>query len=131
MNSWKSWGIALVVALVVVLLGAMLLNFWMFPGPGVYARGGWAMGGCPMCGGWGWWDGGAWGIVGLLVMVFVPLAFLVVLALVIVWLVRSLTGQTNTSYMLTCPTCGRPVQPDWTVCPYCGTPLHPHKEVGL
>ncbi len=122
MSSQKSWIIALVVALFVVGVGVFLMSPWFFPGSGAYARGGWGMWGCPMCG-MGWWGGGAWGVFGLLVMVLVPIVFLLLLILGVAWIARSLIQPSNTAWGLTCPSCGRPVQPDWTVCPYCGTPL--------
>ncbi len=60
--------------------------------------------------------------------------FLALGAVVVLWLVREiapgLLGNTSTSGRVnvtssgkTCPTCGRPVQPNWTVCPYDGTAL--------
>ena len=67
---------------------------------------------------------------GLVFMFF----FFALIAIAGVWLLRQITplgaqppraGEQTTSSPVTrqCPTCGRSMQPEWSVCPYDGTPL--------
>ncbi len=86
-----------------------------------------------MMGGWGGWGG--WGMFGWIFGLLFNLALLALLILGIVWVVRQVSGSRgNTAASTTappqaqasgrtCPTCGRPMAPEWTVCPYDGTPL--------
>lgn len=93
-----------------------------------------------MMGGWGGWPGwggmmGGWGIVGWIFGLLFNLGLLALLVIGIVWLVRQVRGSVSSSQGQppanpatsgggrTCPTCGRPMAPEWTVCPYDGTPL--------
>ncbi len=75
---------------------------------------------------------GGFGMFGWFFGLIFMLLFLGIFVLGAVWFVRQLTGNgpsrsdTGTVYPAsgrTCPTCGRPMQPNWTVCPYDGTPL--------
>jgi hypothetical protein len=100
-------------------------------------------------GGWGWWHGGCcswggygryggWGIgpgmmgggfapfgwIGMLFMALIPLGFLALTVLGIVWLVRAVSGNLPApGASRTCPNCGKAVQADWQNCPYCGAAL--------
>ncbi len=97
-------------------------------------------------GGWGWWHGGCcgwggyggWGMgpgmmgwgyapfgwIGMIFMALIPLGFLVLTVLGIVWLVRAVSGNFPApAAASTCPNCGKAVQSDWQNCPYCGTAL--------
>ncbi len=80
---------------------------------------------------------GRLGLLGLLFGLLVRLGLLALLVIGFVWLVRSLTRpaipvQSNPPAPAaavepvaagSCPSCGRPVQADWSHCPYCGTNL--------
>src|SRR5215208_1991393 len=70
--------------------------------------GGWGMMGPGMMGGWGF---SPFGWVGMIIMWLVPLSFIVVVALGVVWLVRAV-GSGNQSALAgrACPSCGQTVQ---------------------
>jgi hypothetical protein len=105
-----------------------------------FAFGGWAWGGG--CCGWGGYYGG-WGMhgpgmmwsfapfgwLGMLFMALIPLGFLALVVLGIVWLVGAVSGRASAGQtpvapgVQTCPNCGKPVQADWQNCPYCGVGL--------
>ncbi len=87
-----------------------------------------------MMGGWGGWTG--WGMFGWIIGLLFNLGLLILLILGIIWLVRQVTGPRGSAGAnitpnppatqpsgRTCPSCGRPMAPEWTVCPYDGTPL--------
>ncbi len=98
-----------VIVLVVLVMGGGLLGGMM--GYGGYYHGGWGM-------------MGPWMMGGFLGMWLIPIAFLVLCVLGIVWAVRGLGGGTSGARpSTTCPNCGRGVQSDWKNCPYCGTLL--------
>ncbi len=98
-----------------------------------------------MMGGWGMMGGG-WGMFGWIFGLLFSIGLLVLLALGIIWMVRQLSGTPGSQGQFqgippagttpvatggrTCPTCGRPVAPDWTVCPYDGTPLSGSTPLG-
>ncbi len=143
----SGWLGALVFGLVVLLVfcvGIALLPilFGGFGGYGPgYFGGGWGpggmMGGRGMMG--GWFPGGMMGgpgfglglfeLLAMAVMVGLPVLFLVLLVLGIVWLVKYFSaprvpGATAAVQpSATCKSCQKPVQADWQVCPYCGNKL--------
>jgi predicted amidophosphoribosyltransferase len=62
----------------------------------------------------------------MIFMWLVPLGFLALLILGVVWLVKAVAqpgAQTFATVGRACPNCGRPAQADWQVCPYCGQSL--------
>ena len=64
--------------------------------------------------------------LGGIFMGLISLGFLALLALGIVWLVRSLRTPKQAVAavaMHDCPKCGQPVQEDWKNCPHCGKKL--------
>ncbi len=74
------------------------------------------------------------GMFGWLFGLLFMFVFLALGVVVVLWLVRTIApnaigspasgGHVNLSNPgRTCPTCGRPVQANWTVCPYDGTAL--------
>lgn len=67
--------------------------------------------------GWGY---SPFGWIGMGFMWLIPIGFLVLTVLGIVWLVRSVGGAAPTR---ACPSCGRGVQADWRNCPHCGAAL--------
>lgn len=89
-------------------------------GWGGYYRG-WGMHGGPGMMGWGF---SPFGWIGMIFMVLIPLGFLTLSVLGIVWLVRSVSGNTPVpSAYAACPNCSKPIQAGWQNCPYCGTVL--------
>ncbi len=78
---------------------------------------------------------GGFGMFGWLFGFLFMLLFLGAFILAAVWLIRQVSAASAgrpdhtgvfppaSSGGRTCPTCGRPVQPGWTVCPYDGTSL--------
>lgn len=103
-----------VIVLMVLVLGGGLLGGMM--GYGGYYHGGWGM--------MGPWMMGPWMMGGLLGMWLIPIAFLVLCVLGIVWAVRGLGGGgSGARPSMSCPSCGRGVQSDWKNCPYCGALL--------
>ena len=98
---------------------------WMKQRHAAMAQGGFGPGagmmGPGMMGGWGY---SPFGWIGMLFMWLIPVGFLVLTVLGIVWLVRTLgSGNTPPAPTKICPSCGRGVQADWRNCPYCGTTL--------
>lgn len=86
------------------------------------------------CGGYssGWrmhGPGMMWGFMpfgwpGMLFMTLIPLGFLALTVLGIVWLVRVVSGiALSPANSRTCPNCSKNVQAHWKHCPYCGTSL--------
>jgi uncharacterized membrane protein len=70
---------------------------------------------------------GGWGILGWLWMLLIPLLFLVLLILSVLWLARELSspasGRGPAADAVPCPHCSRLVQVGWRACPYCGAAL--------
>ena len=97
---------------VVTIVGIIALFLLIF---GISLVGGWGM--------MGRWGFGPFGI-GMFFMWLIPLGFIVLIVLGIVWLVKAI-GSSNTpsAPVQTCPSCGRGVQADWKNCPYCGSSL--------
>ncbi len=115
--NWTAVVIVTIVALLVFQLAASLLGGWGYGGS---RYGGWGMMGPGMMGGWGF---SPFGWIGMAFMWLIPVGFIALLVLGIVWLARSLGGSTPPSPARTCPNCGRGIQADWKNCPYCGTAL--------
>jgi len=106
--NWTAIAVFGIVALLAFLVGVSLLGGWGMMGPG-------------MMGGWGF---APFGWIGMIFMWLIPLGFLVLTVLGIVWLVRTLgSGNNPPTPGQTCPSCGRGVQADWRNCPHCGTTL--------
>jgi uncharacterized membrane protein len=129
--SWVQIGVFLAIVAGIFLVGITVLAFVIgWPagvgpmGPGMMG-GGRTQGWCPFCGGTGRYGGGMYGgvygwLFPLMLLLF-PLGILVLIALGIVWLVRSIgssRSQTD-STTLKCPKCGKSVEVDWRVCPFC------------
>ena len=124
------------VVLVVFVLGITLLSV-VFGGWGMMGGGGMralspveGMGGwCPWCGGTGRFGGGGlmgglFGLIFGLLALLIPIGLLGLLIVGGVWLVRNVGRATAPPALAkTCPSCGRPTEPDWQNCPYCGEEL--------
>jgi hypothetical protein len=102
--------IFVLVALAVMLGGLLLIGLlWGFGGmigPGMMGPG--MMGGM--------------GLFWLLLLCLLLLPLLLILA-VAIWLVVSKDESRSPQQAMSCPQCGRAVQPDWRVCPNCGKQL--------
>ena len=110
---WTAVAIFSVVALLVLLVGVSLLGGWRY--------GGWGMMGPGMMGGWGF---SPFGWIGMIFMWLIPVGFIVLTVLGVVWLVRAVGGGVNPpAPRQSCPSCGRGVQTDWQNCPFCGQSL--------
>jgi hypothetical protein len=110
--NWTIVAIVGIIALIVLMFGINLIGGWGY--------GGWGMMGPGMMGRWGF---GPFGM-GMFFMWLIPLGFIVLTVLGIVWLVKAVgSGNNPAAPTQTCPSCGRGVQPDWKNCPYCGTSL--------
>lgn len=106
-----NWTIVAIVAV------ALLFVASLFGGRGY----GWGMMGPGMMGGWGF---SPFGWVGMTFMWLIPLGFIVLVALGVVWLVRAVgSGKQSALPGQACPSCGLTVQADWRNCPHCGTQL--------
>jgi hypothetical protein len=107
--NWTAVAVFGIVVLVAFLVGASLLG------------GGWGMMGTGMMGGWGL---APFGWIGMIFMWLIPIGFIVLTVLGVVWLVRAVGGgATLGSPARPCPSCGRGVQADWRNCPHCGAAL--------
>ena len=110
--NWTVVAIVSIIALLVLMLGTSLMGGrgyggWGMMGPGMMGRGGFAPFG-----------------IGMFFMWLIPLGFIVLTVLGIVWLVKAVgTGNDPVAPAQTCPSCSRTVQADWKNCPYCGTSL--------
>ena len=109
--NWTVVAVFTIVALLVFQVVASLLGGWRY--------GGWGMMGPGMMGGWGF---SPFGWIGMIFMWLIPVGFIALAVLGVVWLVRNVGGGTN-SPTHAYPSCGRGVQTDWRNCPYCGKPL--------
>jgi hypothetical protein len=67
------------------------------------------------------------GLLGGLLMLFIPFGLLALTVIGVVFLVRALQKPQHNDPPLPvgelCENCGKTVAPEWQVCPYCGTPL--------
>ncbi len=113
--SWTAVAAFGIVVAVAFLIGVSLLG-------GGWGYGGWGMMGPGMMGGWGF---GPFGLIGMLFMWLIPIGFVVLTVLGIVWLVRTVGGGSANPAppARACPSCGRAVQADWRHCPHCGAAL--------
>lgn len=107
----NNWTVVVIVALILLLAAGLFGN---------RGYGGWGMMGPGMMGNWGFAPF-AW--IGMSFMWLIPISFLVLTVLGIVWLVRAVGGGNPTAPSRACPSCGRGVQPDWRNCPHCGATL--------
>jgi len=106
--NWTAVAVFAIVALLVFQVGASLLGRTSYGG---WGYGGWGMMGPAMMG-------------GMFFMWMIPVGFLILTVLGIVWLVKALGGGNNSvAPAQTCPSCGRGIRTDWKNCPYCGTTL--------
>jgi uncharacterized membrane protein len=117
--NWTQVGVFAVIVLLVFLIGASLLG-----GFGGYAPG---MMGPGMMGGWGF---GPFAWLGMTFMWIVPLGFLTLLTLGVIWLIQQVSRPSGPVVAppqippgRLCPNCSRPTQADWQLCPYCGQAL--------
>lgn len=111
--NWTAIAVFAIVALLVFLIGASLL--------GGLGYGGWGMMGPGMMGQWGF---GSFGWFGMILMWLIPIGFILLIVLGVVWLIRAISsGGTPNTQVRSCPNCGRAVQADWRNCPYCGETL--------
>lgn len=109
-NAWK-WFLGILIALLVILIIPFGLGFFA-PRYGFgYGCCGWGMMPFGHMGGWGWMP---FGFLGWLI----PLLFLGLLVLGILWLINAIS--TPKGIVSTCPSCGKPLEREWKVCPYCG-----------
>ena len=111
--------------LVVSVIGVIVLLFLFGGGmmAGSWGNRGWGMMGGPggMMGGWGY---SPFGWIGMAFMWLIPLGFLALIVLGIVWAVKTVGGGNYPAAPAqTCSSCGRGIQADWKNCPYCGTAL--------
>src|SRR5574341_2239108 len=102
-ENWTAVILAVVIALFVLMFGASLL--------GGRGYGGWGMMGPGMMGGWGL---SPFGWIGMAFMWLIPIGFLLLTVLGVIWLVRAI-GSGNQSALSgqVFPSCGRAVQGDW------------------
>ena len=111
-----NWLVVGIISIVVILLlfgGGMMMGGWGYHGWGMMAGPG-------MMGNWGY---SPFGWIGMLFMWLIPVGFVVLTVLGVVWLVRNVGNTTTQSLQGPCPNCGKGVQADWKNCPYCGTAL--------
>jgi hypothetical protein len=118
--NWSAIAVFAVVTLLAFLVGVSLLGGgWGMMGNWGYN--GWGMMGPGMMGGWGF---APFGWITMLFMWFIPVGFIVLTVLGVVWLVRVLSGGSNPlSPTRACPSCGQAAQADWRNCPHCGAAL--------
>ena len=112
---WIVLGLAVLIVLCIgLVLGAGFLGYGNSGG----MMGPWGGNGYPggMMGGWG-----LGGLLGMGLLWAAGLAFLVVLVLGVVWLVKQTTQPVAQppAAGAVCPTCHKGVQADWKTCPYC------------
>ena len=122
-----NWSIAVIIGLLILLL---LFSAGMFSGWGMMGSGMTLAPGAHLP--WrtvpGSVDVSPWGYsrFGWIAMIFIgliPVGFIVIAILGIVWLVRSLGSFNPPAADHACPNCGKSVQADWQNCPHCGTSL--------
>lgn len=105
---WAAVAVFGVVVLIAFMVGVSLLAGW---GYGSWGYGGWGMMGPRMMG-------------GTFFMWLIPVGFIILTMLGIVWFVRTIGSENHPAAPThTCSSCGRDVQNDWKNCPYCGTSI--------
>jgi hypothetical protein len=111
-----NWLVVSLIGVIVLLFlfgGGMMMGGWGYRGWGM-------MGGPGMMGSLGY---SPFGWIGMLFMWLIPVGFIVLIALGIVWLARNIGNPTSSSTGHNCPNCGKGTQADWQNCPYCGKAL--------
>lgn len=104
--NWTVVAVVGIIAILAVMLATSLLGSWGYGGYG------------------GWGMMGPWMMGGMFFMWLIPMGFIVLVALGIAWVMRSMGGTSAPSAPgRNCPSCGRAVQNDWRNCPYCGNEL--------
>lgn len=114
-TNWLVIGIVSILLLLFLFGGSMMFGGWGYHGWGM--MGGY---GGPGMMGWGY---APFGLFGMFFMWLIPLGFIVLTVLGIVWLARNVGNSTPTAFQTPCPNCGKGVQNDWKNCPYCSTTL--------
>ena len=115
--NWTAVVVVAIVALLVFLIGVSLMGGWGY--------GNWGMMGGYRSGMMGQWGFGPFGWIGMIFMWLIPVGFLVLTGLGVVWLLRVIgSGVNPASAKRFCPNCGHNLQTDWSNCPYCGTSLN-------
>jgi hypothetical protein len=111
------WAVAAVGLLaILILFGAGIFGGWGYRG--------WSMMGPGMMGNWGYSPIGLFGMgFGMLFMWLIPVGFIALVVLGVIWLVRNVGNSPLSSSQSPCPNCGKGVQTDWQNCPYCGKVL--------
>jgi len=99
-----NWSIVVIIGLIALLL---LFSAGMFSGWGMMGR----------------WGYSPFGWIAMIFMWLIPVGFIMLAVLGIVWLVRSLGSFNPPAADHACPNCGKGVQADWQNCPYCGASL--------
>ena len=110
--NWTAVVIFAILALLVLQVAGYLL--------GGSRYGGWGMMGGPGMMGWGY---SPFGWIGMFFMWLIPVGFIALIVLGIVWLARNLRATTTPSSQSPCANCGKGTQADWKNCPYCGAAL--------
>jgi hypothetical protein len=108
-----NWIVVIVITIVALLIfqvAASLLGGWRYGGWGMMGPG-------MMFGGWGF---SPFGWIGMMFMWLIPVGFLALVVVGVVWLVRNVNSAAPGH---SCPSCGQSVQSDWRNCPHCGTSL--------
>lgn len=132
-SKWLKWLVIGGVALLVLGIGFSILS------PAAYGRtGNWAYDNCGMWGGRGMMDnwGGtgmmgyrAFGWLGMLPGLLIPLGFISLFFVGGIWLVRAVTSTSSPlnsakTEVNACPSCGQNIQVDWRNCPHCGAMIN-------
>jgi len=108
--NWPVVGIIAIITLLFLFGGGMMTGGWGYRG---------MMGGPGMMG----WSYSPFGWIGMIFMWLIPVGFITLVVLGVIWLLRNVGNSTLPSSQSPCPNCGKGVQTDWQNCPYCGTAL--------
>src|SRR6266508_374035 len=106
--NWTAVAIVSIIILLILMFATSFIGGWGYDE--------WGMMGPGMMGRWGFAPFG----IGMFFMWLIPLGFVVLTELSIVWLVKAVSGDIHAAPAQNCPSCGRGVQADWKNCPYCG-----------
>jgi len=121
--NWTQVVVFGIVVVIAFLVAISLLTPW--GGWGYSGMMGGGMMGPGMMGGFGF-GLGPLGWIFMLVGWLIPLGFLALVVLGVVWLARAVSGQPARALpqppapTASCPQCHRGLQADWKACPYCG-----------